>query len=522
MATNRINTGRAHQRRQRSILCPFACSIFIPLIIASCSVQKPHILTDPLSPTISEARKDGIEKALALTNKDLKSQSGIYTLENGGRSFFSRVWFMQHAQKSIDIQYYSIAKDITGRIACDELIRAADEGVKVRIIIDDAATKMRSREVELLDSHENIEIRVYNAGLMLGRVDRRIAKLTGNYNRMLRRMHNKIIVFDDEVCITGGRNIADEYFDYDDEFNFRDRDLLMIGKGLTEAKKSFEKFWNDSLTVPYSKISGKYINKNDPSRFSKLHEEAAKYYSNEIRKRIDKFPDELRNAEKNKELIWVKQAVYISDKPGKNEDKESRKGGICTDSLTDLIRNAKSTLDIQSPYFITTDISKQLIKDAVQRGVKVRFLTNSLASIDNIEAYSGYKKDRETILDMGVQLYEFKPDSKERFELMVPDVMAPLRYKPVYGLHSKTMIIDSAVCIIGSYNFDPRSANYNTECISVIRSQEVAGNLYKYINEEFKSENSWAISKDYNPEAEAGIKKRIKAAIKMLIPKKLL
>jgi len=500
----------------------FALTILITFFCVSCAFngtrKSVQYTAEPAPAQISIAR------ALALPEENLKAKTGIYTLENGGKSFTSRLWLVDHTQKSIDIQYYSFASDITGTIVWDHILRAADRGVKVRLLIDDAASLMRSHEIRLLDSHDNIEIRVYNAGLMLGRLDRRIQKLGRNFNRLLRRMHNKAMVFDGQVCITGGRNIANQYFDYDDRFNFRDRDVLLIGKAVSGVTSSFDKFWNDSLTVVYSELSGKSKKKQygDAERFEKIHADAAKDYSQSLRDKVKAFPAEIDAATKTGELVWVSNAAYISDVPGKNENRKDREGGICTDSLICLLQQAKKTIDIQSPYFITTELSKKLLRDAVQRGVKIRLLTNSLASIDNIEAYSGYQKDRPGLLETGALIYEFKPDSKERYKLMIPEVQEGLNYKPVYGFHSKTIVIDGYISVIGSYNFDPRSANYNTECIAIIRSEEVAKNLLKHIEEEFQPENSWRVTKEYNPDKEAGIKKRIQAATKRILPKKLL
>lgn len=467
---------------------------------------------------------EGIKEALSFSDKEMTEKTGVYTLENGGQSLFSRLWFIEHAQKSIDIQYYSFAKDITGLIATDYIVRAADKGIKIRLLIDDAASRMYSHEVQLLDSHENIEIRVYNAGLMLGRLDRRVKKLIENSNRLLRRMHNKTFTIDAQVCITGGRNIADQYFDFDHRYNFRDRDVILIGRALNEVNKSFEKFWKDTLTIQYAKLSKKGDKKKykNSNRFDRLHCSASRYLTQELKEKVNAFPEEIKAAQQAGELLWVENVLFISDNPGKNEDRKNRKGGICSDSLICLIQLAKTSIDIQSPYFITTEESKKIIREAIQRGVKIRLLTNSLSSTDNHEAFSGYQKDRKEILETGIQVYEFKPDAKVRFKRMIPEVQAPLNYKPVYGLHSKTIIIDKSITVIGSYNFDPRSANYNTECIAVIRSPDVAKNVIKYIEEEFLPENSWQTTLDYNPDSEAGIKKRIKVASRRIIPKKLL
>ena len=467
-----------------------------------------------------------IYKGLSISKATMDSKTGVYTLENGGLSLLTRLWFFANAKHTIDIQYYSFAKDVTGLIVSDYIVTAAERGVKVRILVDDAAAKMYSYDLQMLDSHDNIEVRVYNAGLMLGRLDKRIKKLFKNYNRILRRMHNKTLTIDDQACIMGGRNIADIYYDYDKRYNFRDRDVLLLGKGVADVKISFNQFWNDELTVNYSELSGKKGRKwfNDAKCFERLHRKASKSrkFPKEMQDKVKLFPDELKAAKASGELVWVNEVSFVSDQPGKNEDKVNREGGICMDSLMELINKAKKSVIIQSPYFILTEKYQEVISAAIKRGVQIKLLTNSLGSTDNFEAFSGYQKDRKAILEMGVMIYEFKPDAKVRFKIMLPYRQKKWNYKPVYGFHPKTIIVDNKISVIGSYNFDPRSANYNTECITIFRSQAVTNNLLKYVEEEFLPENAWPTTLECNPDHKAKLKKRIKAFSRRVVPKKLL
>jgi cardiolipin synthase C len=497
-------------------------SLFVlPLLAISCLAPAP-------TPTVSpqpEASRQSLSASLGTAGPSSALETGMYLLENGGQSLVARLWLFEHAKKSIDIQYYSLAKDITGRITCDYLIRAANRGVKIRLLVDDAANKMKNKDVKLLDSHENIEIRVYNAGLKSGKLAKRLHWLKKNHNRLLRRMHNKNIAIDGEACILGGRNIADRYFDYSRKYNFRDRDVLLFGKSAREARRSFEEFWNDTLTVPYELLNpGKKKKAEDARRFDCLqqHEGETLHYFGILKEKVNQYPGRFKQASEAGELVWSSDAAFLSDKPGKNENREARKGGASTDTLVKLIRSAKSTIDIHSPYFITTEEGTKLIAETVKRGVKVRLLTNSLASTDNDEAFSGYHRQRKELLKTGVEIYEFKPDAAVRYKLMEPEVQQEINYKPVYGFHSKSIIIDKTICVVGSYNFDPRSANYNTECILIARSAELVRLLQKQIDEEFKPENAWPISETCNPDSEAGLRKRLKIFTRRIIPRKVL
>ncbi|HRD38574.1 MAG TPA: phospholipase D-like domain-containing protein, partial [Bacteroidia bacterium] len=173
---------------------------------------------------------------------------------------------------------------------------------------------------------------------------------------------------------------------------------------------------------------------------------------------------------------------------------------------------------IQSPYLITTKLGQDLFAAAVKRGVKVRIQTNSLASTDNLEAFSGYQRCRKDLLKAGVEIYEFRPDAKCRFDIMTGALQKKVNYTPVFGLHAKSMVIDDSITVIGTFNLDPRSANLNTECFAIIPSVKVANKVLQEIEVELKPENSWHTTLDWNPDAEAGIKKQLKASSRKMVP----
>jgi putative cardiolipin synthase len=195
---------------------------------------------------------------------------------------------------------------------------------------------------------------------------------------------------------------------------------------------------------------------------------------------------------------------------------------VSTTALTDLVRNAKSSIEIQTPYLITTELSQKLFRTAVERGVKIRILTNSLASTDNVEAFSSYQTDRETLLNTGVRIFEFRPDAAERTKIMTGELQEKLNHKPIFGLHAKSMVIDKQITVIGTFNLDPRSANLNTECIVIVNSESISAGVLKGMEEEFKSVNSWETTFDFNPDAEVGSYKRLKTWTRKLLPKSIL
>jgi putative cardiolipin synthase len=350
--------------------------------------------------------------------------------------------------------------------------------------------------------------------------------LSKNMRRVLRRMHNKVVIVDGKVAVLGGRNVADRYFDLHKKYNFRDRDAVIFGKASISAQFSFNEFWEHDLSIPYTELSGKAHRKRftNPLRFKELqcYAKTDEALATAIQKRANAYPSEFHKHQTDGTFFWLSTIAFLSDKPGKNEYKPDRKGGLLTDSVVEMIKHAKTSIDILSPYFILDKEGMDLIQKTIQRGVKIRVMTNSMASTDNFEAFSGYHRDRKEILATGVSLYEFKPDANLKYQLMWPIVQSTINYKATYGYHSKTIIIDGHTILLGSYNFDPRSANYNTECSVVIRSEEFANYMEGLLKKELDAMNSWKITKECNPDRKAGLKKRYKVFTRKIIPKKML
>jgi phosphatidylserine/phosphatidylglycerophosphate/cardiolipin synthase-like enzyme len=458
--------------------------------------------------------------------EQMRSRTGAYVLEDGGTALLARAWLSEYAEKTIDIQYFIFSTDNVGLIACDYLVRAADRGVKVRILVDDIMVDAGPHELLSLDAHPNIEIRIYNPCANVGKnIASKLKNLGADFQGFNQRMHNKTFTVDGKVVITGGRNIADEYFDYDHEYNFRDRDVLLIGKAVNDVERSFEAYWSDKLSVPVTAlVQDTAVEPDAGKRYARLHQYACDpgNFWPQVREQMKKLPEAFHSIVKSGELEWLDSLYFIADKPGKNADRIIPVSGITTDSLFSLVKNARSSVDIQSPYLITTDKGKNLLAYAVKRGVKVRILTNSLASTDNLEAFSGYQRDRTALLRTGARIFEFRPDAKVRYQVMSGALQKKLGYAPVFGLHAKSMVIDGCITVIGTFNFDPRSANFNCECVTVIYSRALAQRVLSGMNTEFLPENSWETTTAFNPDALAGTGKNIKVMTKRIVPKEIL
>ncbi len=467
-----------------------------------------------------------LSQQLTPVSELMKSKTGVYLLEEGDAAMISRAWLSEYAEKTIDIQYFIFSADNVGLIATDFLLRAADRGVKVRIIVDDIMVEAEAEELLALDAHPNLEIKIYNPTANIGKnLVSKLYNMTKDFKGFNQRMHNKTFIVDGKVVITGGRNIADEYFNYDHEYNFRDRDVLLLGKVSEQVNKSFEIFWSSKLSVDIDEIVHVFDELNAKEKYEFLHQYACnpENFWPQVRDRIKDIPLSFQKIQESKELIWLDNIQFVSDEPGKNKsDGELDGGGLCSDTLLSLILKAKKSIIIESPYLITTDESRKILHDLVKRGVEIKILTNSMASTDNLEAFSGYQRDREELLATGVKIYEFKPDAAVRKKLLTGELQKDSTNYPIFGLHAKTMLIDDSVSVIGTFNFDPRSLNLNTECFAIIYSKEIGRKLKANMLEDFKSENAWQTTNTMNPDSVSGIYKRLKVKTRRVVPKSIL
>lgn len=453
----------------------------------------------------------------------LPTQTGVYILEKGEEALLGRAWLTQHAQESIDVQYFIWSTDNIGILAAEGLLSAAERGVRVRVLVDDLLIDARSETLLLLSAHPNAEIRIYNPNLTVGvSFWQRLKNAFTAFRAVNQRMHDKTAIFDGIAGITGGRNMADEYFDFDHEYNFRDRDVLLIGQTVAQMSENFEEFWNSSFAIPVEDILTDELAAISASDVERRSQELHTYAADETN-----FEPEVRAAIENTSqyfpyllsaMSWEDDARFISDSPGKNAGLQGLGGsGESTRELVAAVSQAKHSILIQSPYLVMPEGGVELFGDLVASGVRIRISTNSLASTDNIQAFSGYAGQRNELLRAGVELYEFKPDGAIRAELIqrYPRIE---QNDPVFALHAKSMVIDDRIVFIGTFNLDPRSANLNTEVGLLVDSPELAAQLTASIERDIHSSNSWRSTLDFNPDGVVSLGKRFKAWFNRLLP----
>ncbi len=452
--------------------------------------------------------------------------SGAYVLDTGEEALLARAWLADHAQHTIEVQYFIWSADNIGILAAEALLRAAEQGVKVRIIVDDLMIDAPDESLLALANHPNIEIRIYNPKNSVGvPLQKRALNVVVDFRGVNQRMHDKTFIVDGKIAITGGRNMADEYFDYNHEYNFRDRDALVLGDAVRTMRDSFEAFWTSGIAEKVEELydgiglmqkNVKVDDKEIAGVYRELHEYASspENFAPEVRQAISTVPESFSRL--TGQLVWAR-VDFISDVPGKNSNRFSLDGkGRTTSVLAGLVESARHHISIQSPYLVLSDDALELFRRAIARGVHIRISTNSLASSDNLQASSGYRNQRESLLKMGLEIFEYKPAPEIRGRLMQSAIAGKIE-PPIFALHAKTMVVDSELAYIGTYNLDPRSENLNTEVGVVIHDAVLANTVEDAIETDMQPGNSWNAATD-EPDQHVSFMKRTRVRFWQMMP----
>jgi len=453
-------------------------------------------------------------------------QTGIHILDTGEQALRARAWLADHAQRSIEVQYFIWSTDNIGILATEALLRAAERGVKVRVIVVDLLIDAPDKSLLALAKHPNVDIRIYNPQHHVGTpFYKRALNVVTDFRGVNQRMHDKTFIVDGQVAITGGRNMADEYFDYDREYTFRDRDALVMGEAVKTMRANFDTFWASKLAVPVESLYDGWglMQKNvkvGDAEVQQIYRELHAYadkpenFAPAVRAAIDATPTAFERLAR--EMAWGR-VEFIHDTPGKNGKRWSLGGGgKSSAALARLVSGARESIVIQSPYLVLSDNAKALFKAAIARGVKVRILTNSLASTDNMQAFSGYRSQRKSLLKMGLDIREYKPDPANRAMLL--SRANPPATPPVFALHAKSMVVDDKIAFIGTFNFDPRSENLNTEVGVIVHHAGLAQQLQGMIETDMRPENSWSAADE--PDQYVPLTKRGQVRLWQLLPLK--
>jgi putative cardiolipin synthase len=429
----------------------------------------PRVATHALAPAANDTRLGKLTSQWSAAHDGL---SGFRLLPGGIDSFTLRAEMADAAERTLDAQYFILHGDDTGRLFASRLLAAADRGVRVRLLLDDANTVGGDDDIVALAAHPNIELRLFNPFRI--RPDLQLLRpfelLLGGFERLDYRMHNKLLVTDNAIAVAGGRNIGDEYFAANRSFEFGDFDVFVAGPAVQRLSTSFDAYWNSKLAVPVKALST--ITPAALERYrQKLDAHRTKMAQSDYERGVRAGNPLATIVAGTSPLVWARSEV-LYDSP----DKQAVEGGdayghLLRERLMEACRATRRELVIVTPYLVPGRDQLDLLYDLRAHGVAVRILTNSLASTDVPLVHAGYRKLRVPLLEHGIQLYEVKP------QLGRPRVGRTTIVRDPAGrftLHAKVFVFDRARLFVGSANFDMRSFHLNTEVGLIIDSPALA------------------------------------------------
>jgi putative cardiolipin synthase len=441
----------------------------------------------------------------------------IKLLEYGPEALELRVHLIRAARQRIDLQNFILRRDDSGELILNELLDAARRGVRVRLLLDQMFSFSDAEYLTLLTmTHANLQVRFYNPTFYKAKMAKHdwVSAVACCFRRFNQRMHNKLLAVDDQVGVIGGRNIADRYFDFDTNYEFKDRDVAVYGPAVREMRESFDWFWDSPKTVPVQHlrdVAGELLDRapaplspySAPPRFGPLLQRVA-----DSRYLEAVFVDD---------VFEVEKLEYFSDRPRKEAFPVDAPKKDITLELYDVLYSARHSVVIQSPYMVLSKRARGVFRELRQRNPEIEFIfsTNSLASTDADTVYGHTHRHKKTyIRDLGFQIYEFKPfpadapDFFPRWPQLIAEKRRGIRSNsavsgdnstipmpaPRSGLHSKSFVVDGRVAMIGSHNFDPRSEGFNTENGLIIWDDAFARSLEQLIRRDTEPQNSWVVA----------------------------
>lgn len=511
----------------------FLAALALTAVLAGCAAPLPHDVERPISSAFNTPEDTELGRLVTTARPPTaKPNASAFALLAGPQAAYSsRLALVDGAQQTLDLQYYAIHADQSTSRLLRSIVQAARRGVRVRVLLDDFHSTGPDAQVMRLAFVPNIEMRMFNplAGSRSSSLGRAWTILT-DFQRAQQRMHNKLFVADNALAVIGGRNLGDAYFDAAQDDNFVDLDVLSAGSIVKDLSHSFDSYWNNVRAYPVQSLISKQDLLQLQAQFKREDQaqhasEAATQPSAEARSSIwDEKPMDLQGVA----WTWALAAV-LADSPAKiptEADQSSnttdpgspgpraqlqhsappptglhrlaapaQQADSVVDGLLTLVRNASKDLLVVSPYFVPGQEIMTAFSAARERGVRIRVLTNSLASNDAPLAHAGYARHRKQLLQMGVELHELRSEAanvSSAFRAGSTGSSGGSTGKSRAMLHSKLLVVDGRLVVIGSMNLDLRSQLQNTEIAVLIASRSFGSQAAGSI-EETLSENSWQV-----------------------------
>jgi len=457
--------------------------------LTACATKPPATPFDrPVTHALAPTENTPLRAALEPLEAAHPGESGFRVLSSGTDALQMRIALARAATKTLDMQYYIANEDTTGKLLLGAALYAADHGVRVRMLVDDLNFKDIDRIMAGLNSHNNIEIRVFNPfGSAREGVFERTTNVFTQIGHFTRRMHNKAMIADNQLAIVGGRNLGDEYFSASEVLQFRDIDVLAAGPITADVSASFDDYWNSSVAYPLGVLNKQ---KFDREELDQTRDDLRKHWRTNAdpynAKPLNATPLATQIAGKQLGLTWA-HAEFKADQPEKIENPSPDYVSPPMKRLGELMKDAHKDFLVVSPYFVPHDAGVTALGTLTHRGVRVAILTNSLAATDAVAVQAGYSPFRVPLLQQGVELYEFKP----RQDTPTAGIAGS---RSRASLHAKTYVIDRRILVIGSMNLDPRSAHLNTELALVIHSPQLAAQVADIFGSATAPERSYRVT----------------------------
>lgn len=446
-------------------------SLCIFILCLGASMGGCNLLPFPENRSTSTAFTDtgdtSLGKAVAPRIAANPGYSGIHPLADPLDSFAARMRLVEAAERSLDLQYYIWNRDMTGILLFNAVHRAAERGVRVRMLLDDHNTGGVDPVLAALDAHPNIEIRLFNPFVMRSV---RLFKYIFDFPRANRRMHNKSFTADNQVTIVGGRNVGDEYFGAAGDVLFADLDVMAIGPVVEAVSRDFDSYWASESSYPVEWL----ITLPDSDTSSELAAAVARVEhapGTALYKRAVRDSAFIRDLVAGQLAFEWAETRIVSDDPAKGLGRVEPEA-LLTHTLKEIIGEPAREVNLVSPYFVPTAAGVASFTALAEQGVQIRILTNSLEATDVALVHSGYAKWRKPLLEAGIRLYESRRLTPRPRESRLDSSWSSGSSDS--SLHAKTFSVDESRVFVGSFNFDPRSATLNTEMGFVIESPRLA------------------------------------------------
>ncbi len=428
-----------------------------------------------------QASGTGLDRAIQPLTAANEGKSGLLLVADNVDAFALRAAVARAATRSLDLQYYIWHHDLTGMLLVDEVLRAADRGVRVRLLLDDLNAHGQDSGLAALDTHQNVEVRMFNPSRSREGTLGRALEMALRLVSMNRRMHNKAWIADGRVAIVGGRNIGNEYFDAAAESNFLDLDVALLGPAVQQTEAIFDDFWNSESVIPLDALvqprPGALTRLRDGSR-GRSEADLARPFLDQLQ-----GPGRMLSLPRGElPVYWVERAYVHSDPAAKGQGggQERWLSGV----LEPIMSAAQQELRLISPYFVPGVDGANWLRSLTARGVDVGVLTNSLAATDVVAVHGGYANYRVPLLMAGVDIYELMPHGR-------PD--SSLFGSSGASLHTKAFAVDGIVGFIGSFNLDPRSVSLNTEMGVVFEDPDLTAELLRSYATKSAPEHSYRV-----------------------------